>query len=205
MVPITPMPHYSDMDTPDLKDKLNRSVSSLSFIEVIKCGINPITFPSVTVNLLSLSGSVLWLRLISSCPSVHLSITNAFNLLLLHRFGVRPLPKRQMILKLKEIHQYTHQLAGSDSDDETAFSRPSAQVKPPPSRPVSCTQTVTFKEPRVPAATSPVKHSREEKEEEDPPLSASQGSNTSSTAASEESERYFSCQAKRLNVVECLN
>ncbi|XP_028256547.1 structure-specific endonuclease subunit SLX4 [Parambassis ranga] len=127
MVPITPMPHYSDMDTPDLKNKLNR-------------------------------------------------------------FGVRPLPKRQMILKLKEIHQYTHQLVGSDSEDETASSRPSAQVKPPPSRPVSCTQTVKFKEPRVPAAVSPVKHSRAE-EEEGPPLSASQGSNTSSTAASEESER----------------
>nr|XP_015215383.1 PREDICTED: structure-specific endonuclease subunit SLX4 isoform X1 [Lepisosteus oculatus]XP_015215384.1 PREDICTED: structure-specific endonuclease subunit SLX4 isoform X1 [Lepisosteus oculatus]XP_015215386.1 PREDICTED: structure-specific endonuclease subunit SLX4 isoform X1 [Lepisosteus oculatus] len=57
VVPITPMPSYSDMDTPELKAKLNR-------------------------------------------------------------FGVRPLPKRQMVLKLKEIHQYTHQLTSSDSEDE---------------------------------------------------------------------------------------
>ncbi|XP_034544890.1 structure-specific endonuclease subunit SLX4 isoform X2 [Notolabrus celidotus] len=123
MVPITPMPHYSDMDTPDLKNKLNR-------------------------------------------------------------FGVRPLPKRQMILKLKEIHQYTHQLVSSDSDGEGP-----AQVKPPASssgatgsRPAPRTQTVRFKEPRAPAVTSPLKHNREEEL-----LSASQGSNTSSTA--EESER----------------
>ncbi|XP_053182838.1 structure-specific endonuclease subunit SLX4 [Scomber japonicus] len=130
LVPITPMPHYSDMDTPDLKNKLNR-------------------------------------------------------------FGVRPLPKRQMILKLKEIHQYTHQLVNSDSEDETPFAGGTAQIlKPPPtssaaagSRPVSCAQTVKFKEP---IAISPVKLSREEDAE---PLSASQGSNTSSTAASEESER----------------
>uniref|UniRef100_A0A8D3DN05 Structure-specific endonuclease subunit SLX4 n=1 Tax=Scophthalmus maximus TaxID=52904 RepID=A0A8D3DN05_SCOMX len=68
LVPITPMPHYSDMDTPDLKNKLNR-------------------------------------------------------------FGVRPLPKRQMILKLKEIHQYTHQLVSSDSEEETPTPRaPSAEL-----------------------------------------------------------------------------
>uniref|UniRef100_A0A7N8X2T1 Structure-specific endonuclease subunit SLX4 n=1 Tax=Mastacembelus armatus TaxID=205130 RepID=A0A7N8X2T1_9TELE len=122
LVPITPMPHYSDMDTPELKNRLNR-------------------------------------------------------------FAVRPLPKRQMILKLKEIHQYTHQLVSSDSEDEGR----SVQTKPPPassavagSRPVSCGQTVKFKEPRAPTALSPVKHSREEEGEL---LSASQGSNTSSTAA----------------------
>ncbi|KAM9363639.1 structure-specific endonuclease subunit SLX4 [Symphorus nematophorus] len=132
LVPITPMPHYSDMDTPELKNKLNR-------------------------------------------------------------FGVRPLPKRQMILKLKEIHQYTHQLASSDSEDEALSAHHTAQMKPPPSslvgagnRPLSSTQSVKFKEPRAPAATSPLKNSREEEAEL---LSASQGSNTSSTAASEESER----------------
>ncbi|XP_060908518.1 structure-specific endonuclease subunit SLX4 isoform X2 [Labrus mixtus] len=130
MVPITPMPHYSDMDTPDLKTKLNR-------------------------------------------------------------FGVRPLPKRQMILKLKEIHQYTHQLVHSDSDGEAPSVGGAAQVKPPPSssstagssRPASCAQTVRFTEPRAPADTSPLKHGGGEAEL----LSASQGSNTSSTA--EESER----------------
>ncbi|KAF0037653.1 hypothetical protein F2P81_010527 [Scophthalmus maximus] len=129
LVPITPMPHYSDMDTPDLKNKLNR-------------------------------------------------------------FGVRPLPKRQMILKLKEIHQYTHQLVSSDSEEETPTAGCNAQMKPPPdSRPISRTQTVRFKEPRAPSAASPQEHRGEEEEEEGERLSASQGSNTSSTAASEESER----------------
>ncbi|KAM9856957.1 structure-specific endonuclease subunit SLX4 [Aulostomus maculatus] len=130
LVPITPMPHYSDMDTPELKNKLNR-------------------------------------------------------------FGVRPLPKRQMILKLKEIHQYTHQLDNSDSEDEVPCVGRAAQKEPPPSssvvagsRPVSSVQIVKFKEPRAPAAVSPVRG-----EEEVELLSASQDSNTSSTAASEESER----------------
>ncbi|XP_043945278.1 structure-specific endonuclease subunit SLX4 [Protopterus annectens] len=66
-VPITPMPCYSDMETPELKKELTR-------------------------------------------------------------FGVRPLPKRQMVLKLKEIHQYTHQVLSSDSDDEI----PSTQTQPFP-------------------------------------------------------------------------
>ncbi|KAM4750380.1 structure-specific endonuclease subunit SLX4 isoform 2-T2 [Anableps anableps] len=117
VAPITPTPHYSDMDTPELKNKLSS-------------------------------------------------------------FGVRPLPKRQMVLKLKEIHQYTHQLASSDSEEEEA-----PRARPPLSRVVSCTQ---FKEPSAPAATSPGKTDQEEVADL---LSASQGSNTSSTAASEESER----------------
>ncbi|KAM4584615.1 structure-specific endonuclease subunit SLX4 [Odontesthes bonariensis] len=125
LVPITPMPHYSDMDTPDLKNKLNR-------------------------------------------------------------FGVRPLPKRQMILKLKEIHQYTHQLTSSDSEDDEQFARAAAQTKPPPCRPVTCAKSGKFKERKAPAAMSPLKQNQEEKEEQ---LSASQSSNTSSTVASEESER----------------
>ncbi|XP_026560411.1 structure-specific endonuclease subunit SLX4 [Pseudonaja textilis] len=37
----------------------------------------------------------------------------------LSRFGVRALPKRQMILKLKEIFQFTHQQAGTDSKKKT--------------------------------------------------------------------------------------
>uniref|UniRef100_A0A4W5KKX3 Structure-specific endonuclease subunit SLX4 n=1 Tax=Hucho hucho TaxID=62062 RepID=A0A4W5KKX3_9TELE len=125
LVPITPMPSYSDMDTPDLKNKLNR-------------------------------------------------------------FGVRPLPKRQMILKLKEIHQYTHQVISSESEDETpSLGRPRA-IGPPPTmeptrKPVSCAQTGGFKEPSGRAAPAG--------EEDMEPLSASQGSNTSSTAPSEDSER----------------
>ncbi|XP_060949888.1 structure-specific endonuclease subunit SLX4 [Limanda limanda] len=128
VVPITPMPHYSDMDTPDLKNKLNR-------------------------------------------------------------FGVRPLPKRQMILKLKEIHQYTHQLVSSDSEDEAPSARRAAKRKPPPNTSSAApgSQTVKFKEPNAPAAVSPLKQRAEEEEGE--LLSASQGSNTSSTAASEESGR----------------
>uniref|UniRef100_A0A3Q4G4V3 Structure-specific endonuclease subunit SLX4 n=1 Tax=Neolamprologus brichardi TaxID=32507 RepID=A0A3Q4G4V3_NEOBR len=77
-------------------------------------------------------------------------------------FGVRPLPKRQMILKLKEIHQYTHQLVSSDSEDEAPVSGATAQMKPPASRPVSCAQTVKFKEPRAPADVCPVKHNGDE-------------------------------------------
>ena len=116
------------------------------------------------------------------------------------RFGVRPLPKRQMILKLKEIHQYTHQLVSSEEEEEEEEEEvvPSAgrtaQVKPPTGssvsaskRPLSCTQAMRFKEPRAPADTSPLRRNTEEEEAE--LLSASQGSNTSSTAASEESER----------------
>ncbi|XP_034739597.1 structure-specific endonuclease subunit SLX4 [Etheostoma cragini] len=132
LVAITPLPHYSDMDTPELKNKLTR-------------------------------------------------------------FGVRPLPKRQMILKLKEIHQYTHQLVSSDSDGEAPpaartdrTKQPHTGSEVPGNRPASCDQRVTFKEPRAPAAVSPLKAHREEEAEL---LSASQGSTTSSTAASEESER----------------
>lgn len=85
-----------------------------------------------------------------------------------------------MILKLKEIHQYTHQLASSDSEDEDR--RPPAQV-------------AAFKEPRAPPAASPVKSNGAGKEagqasDEAEPLSASQGSSASSMAASDESERY---------------
>lgn len=92
-----------------------------------------------------------------------------------------------MILKLKEIHQYTHQLVSSDSEGEAPFAGGTAQMKAPTSRPVSCAQTVRFTEPRAPANVSPVKHNRDGEAEL---LSNSQGSNTSSTAASEESERY---------------
>ncbi|XP_040001274.1 structure-specific endonuclease subunit SLX4 isoform X2 [Xiphias gladius] len=126
LVPITPMPQYSDMDTPELKNKLNR-------------------------------------------------------------FGVRPLPKRQMILKLKEIHQYTHQLVSSDSEDEPPSAGRTARPKPPATgSAASRAQPAKFKEPRAPVAISPLKHRGEEEGEL---LSASQGSNTSSTPASEESER----------------
>ncbi|PWA14888.1 hypothetical protein CCH79_00014255 [Gambusia affinis] len=116
LVPITPTPHYSDMDTPELKNKLSS-------------------------------------------------------------FGVRPLPKRQMVLKLKEIHQYTHQLTSSEEEEEE---------EGPLGRAASCAR---FKEPTAPAAAAcPTRTDREEAGDR---LSASQGSNasSSSTAASDESER----------------
>ncbi|XP_072318474.1 structure-specific endonuclease subunit SLX4 [Eucyclogobius newberryi] len=120
-VPITPMPHYSDMDTPELKNKLNK-------------------------------------------------------------FGVRPLPKRQMVLKLKEIHQYTHQLTSSESEDEAPSAGQTAQAKVPVSAAVSPTSCAMakFKKPTI-TTTSPMKTPQD-----DEPLSASQGSNTS-TAESERS------------------
>ncbi|NXH73389.1 SLX4 endonuclease, partial [Hydrobates tethys] len=45
----------------------------------------------------------------------------------LSRFGVRALPKRQMVLKLKEIFQYTHQDVDSDFEDEIPSSQPPQQ------------------------------------------------------------------------------
>ncbi|XP_053712738.1 structure-specific endonuclease subunit SLX4-like [Synchiropus splendidus] len=129
LVPITPMPHYSDMDTPELKNKLNR-------------------------------------------------------------FGVRPLPKRQMVLKLKEIHQYTHQLVSSDSEGEPPSARtegPAVASVGPGRRLFPSTHSVTFKEPRAPPASSPAKYGLKESEREAESLSASQDSTTSSTAESDRS------------------
>ncbi|NXS76834.1 SLX4 endonuclease, partial [Pandion haliaetus] len=48
----------------------------------------------------------------------------------LSRFGVRALPKRQMVLKLKEIFQYTHQDVDSDFEDEIPPSQPPVQKSP---------------------------------------------------------------------------
>ncbi|XP_029400596.1 structure-specific endonuclease subunit SLX4 [Mus pahari] len=56
----------------------------------------------------------------------------------LDRFGVRALPKRQMILKLKEIFQYTHQTLESDSEDEIQSSQIPAEV---PCSQASATET----------------------------------------------------------------
>lgn len=97
-----------------------------------------------------------------------------------------------MILKLKEIHQYTHQLVNSDSEDEAHSACRTVQIKPPAtgSRTLSSAQALNFKEPSVPRNTSPLKHNREKEAEL---LSASQGS--SSTAASEDSERYPVCSS----------
>ncbi|KAL0159858.1 hypothetical protein M9458_043583, partial [Cirrhinus mrigala] len=134
LVPITPMPGFSDMDTPELKNRLNSQTNTFSN-RAVKC-------------------------------------------FFLSRFGVRPLPKKQMVLKLKEIHQYTHQLQSSESEEETSG----------PQRPSNASNSqsalLSFKQPTAPPTVSPVKLPPSE---EDELLSASQNSNTSSTA---ESDRY---------------
>lgn len=93
-----------------------------------------------------------------------------------------------MILKLKEIHQYTHQLVSSEEEEEAPSASCAAPTRPeatgPEFRPASCSQRVTFKAPEAVAT------------EEAELLSASQGSNSSSGAASGESERWrrlFKC------------
>ncbi|XP_010717670.1 structure-specific endonuclease subunit SLX4 isoform X2 [Meleagris gallopavo] len=48
----------------------------------------------------------------------------------LKRFGVRALPKRQMVLKLKEIFQYTHRDGDSDFEDEVPSSQPPQKKSP---------------------------------------------------------------------------
>ncbi|XP_061235421.1 structure-specific endonuclease subunit SLX4 isoform X1 [Neopsephotus bourkii] len=48
----------------------------------------------------------------------------------LSRFGVRALPKHQMVLKLKEIFQYTHQDVDSDFEDEIPSSQSPLQKSP---------------------------------------------------------------------------
>ncbi|XP_068962730.1 structure-specific endonuclease subunit SLX4 [Petaurus breviceps papuanus] len=94
-VPITPMPSYSIMETPELKKELNR-------------------------------------------------------------FGVRPLPKRQMVLKLKEIFQYTHQILPSDSEEEIQALQTSPRMM---AEPCCLTQTtfpvkISGAENELPSASS---------------------------------------------------
>ncbi|KAL7834018.1 hypothetical protein AOLI_G00289780 [Acnodon oligacanthus] len=123
LVPITPMPGFSDMDTPELKKRLDR-------------------------------------------------------------FGVRPLPKKQMVLKLKEIHQYTHQLMTSESEEETS---PVSRHRAGRSQMASTLQPalLSFKHPTAPPPVSPRK--LQFGSEDHDVLPASQDSNTSSTAESERS------------------
>ncbi|NXJ34065.1 SLX4 endonuclease, partial [Ciconia maguari] len=104
----------------------------------------------------------------------------------LSRFGVRALPKRQMVLKLKEIFQYTHQDVDSDFEDEIPYSQP-------------------------PLQKSPAKHSRQSKADrtaerwslaadgEEPMLSASQESAVSSVDGSDIS---FGSQSSFVNGFE---
>ncbi|KAM3916409.1 structure-specific endonuclease subunit SLX4 [Leptodactylus fuscus] len=135
-VPITPLPEYSDMDTPILKKELSK-------------------------------------------------------------FGVRALPKKQMVLKLKEIFRYTHQVMSSDSEDEVPVSQAHRSKD---SSVVQALQKPTHdkRRPQITAKGSSSSHLgrkgpsvcvRQEEDDtgDDQPLTASQESTTSSVAASDTS------------------
>ncbi|KAG8433235.1 hypothetical protein GDO86_017495 [Hymenochirus boettgeri] len=137
-VPITPLPAYSDMDTPVLKKELNR-------------------------------------------------------------FGVRALPKKKMVLKLKEIFRYTHQTMSSDSDDEVPSSQAnrgnrSETVQIPVVN--NKKHLIGTKDPsrfqplqqKKPSSVCNIKSTAlEGKSQNDQPLTASQESTTSSSGASDTS------------------
>uniref|UniRef100_A0A8B9DL23 Structure-specific endonuclease subunit SLX4 n=1 Tax=Anser cygnoides TaxID=8845 RepID=A0A8B9DL23_ANSCY len=73
----------------------------------------------------------------------------------LKRFGVRPLPKRQMVLKLKEIFQYTHRDVDSDFEDEIPSSQPPPQKSPAKRcRQSKAAQTTGGKRPKASRAGS---------------------------------------------------
>ncbi|XP_063790867.1 structure-specific endonuclease subunit SLX4 isoform X2 [Pseudophryne corroboree] len=142
-VPITPLPHYSDMDTPVLKKELNR-------------------------------------------------------------FGVRALPKKQMVLKLKEIFSYTHQVMSSDSEDDVPTSQPPQRVhssvaptepQPVPRKPRHGATTEAPSNPKRGKKTTSVCAAQETDTGDDQPLTASQESTTSSVAASDTSSLSHSSNA----------
>ncbi|KAM9305472.1 structure-specific endonuclease subunit SLX4 [Gastrophryne carolinensis] len=130
-VPITPLPEYSDMDTPVLKKELNK-------------------------------------------------------------FGVRALPKKQMVLKLKEIYRYTHQVMSSDSEEDAPsllpnHRKPSTAVQSPikKSRPALTKTTSSSLPQRGKKKLTSVCSAQEMESGDDQPLTASQESTTSSVAASD--------------------
>ncbi|XP_021267537.1 structure-specific endonuclease subunit SLX4 isoform X3 [Numida meleagris] len=73
----------------------------------------------------------------------------------LRRFGVRALPKRQMVLKLKEIFQYTHRDVDSDFEDEVPSSQPPQKKSPAKRcRQSKAAQTTGGKRPKASKAVS---------------------------------------------------
>ncbi|NWI71718.1 SLX4 endonuclease, partial [Todus mexicanus] len=104
----------------------------------------------------------------------------------LRRFGVRALPKRQMVLKLKEIFQYTHRDVDSDFEDEIPSSQPPPQKSP--GRRSRQSEAGRSAEKQSLAADG-----------EEPMLSASQQSATSSEDGSDIS---FSSQSSFMNGFE---
>ncbi|XP_077130714.1 structure-specific endonuclease subunit SLX4 isoform X2 [Ranitomeya variabilis] len=134
-VPITPLPDYSDMDTPILKKELSK-------------------------------------------------------------FGVRALPKKKMVLKLKEIFRYTHQVMSSESEEDVPSSQPHrrkgssiAQVlqKPPEGKQRHQNNTMGSSSSQLGRKGPSVCAAKETDPEDDQPPTASQESTTSSLAASDTS------------------
>ncbi|XP_042683777.1 structure-specific endonuclease subunit SLX4 isoform X2 [Centrocercus urophasianus] len=72
----------------------------------------------------------------------------------LKRFGVRALPKRQMVLKLKEIFQYTHRDGDSDFEDEVHSSQPPQKSPAKRCRQSKAAQTTGGKSPKASKAVS---------------------------------------------------
>ncbi|NXU78394.1 SLX4 endonuclease, partial [Oreotrochilus melanogaster] len=115
----------------------------------------------------------------------------------LRRFGVRALPKRQMVLKLKEIFQYTHQ--DVDSEDEIPSSQPAPQkALPKHSRQSKAGQAGEGAKKHKKSSVSPEGCSLAADGEE-PKLSASQESAVSSEDGSDIS---FGSQSSFINGFE---
>ncbi|XP_073504364.1 structure-specific endonuclease subunit SLX4 isoform X2 [Phyllobates terribilis] len=134
-VPITPLPDYSDLDTPVLKKELSK-------------------------------------------------------------FGVRALPKKKMVLKLKEIFRYTHQVMSSESEEDVPSSQPHrskgcgvAQVlkKPPEGKQRKQNSTMGSSSSHLGRKGTSVCAVNETDPGDDQPLTASQETTMSSLAASDTS------------------
>ncbi|NXH14508.1 SLX4 endonuclease, partial [Bucco capensis] len=104
----------------------------------------------------------------------------------LSRFGVRALPKRQMVLKLKEIFQYTHQDLDSEEEEDIPLSQP------PPKRSLA-------KSSRQAKAEQTAERWSLAADGEEPVLSASQQSTASSADGSDIS---FGSQSSLVNGFE---
>ncbi|NXH51785.1 SLX4 endonuclease, partial [Rhabdornis inornatus] len=96
----------------------------------------------------------------------------------LSRFGVRALPKRQMVWKLKEIFQYTHRDGDSDFEDEIPYSQPLPRKSP-------------AKRPRQPKAGGAVGRNRATDGEELPASQESAGSSVNGSDISFGSQSSF--------------
>uniref|UniRef100_A0A8C0DFC5 Structure-specific endonuclease subunit SLX4 n=1 Tax=Balaenoptera musculus TaxID=9771 RepID=A0A8C0DFC5_BALMU len=124
----------------------------------------------------------------------------------LDRFGVRPLPKRQMVLKLKEIFQYTHQTLESDSEEESQSSQIIPALSPDgdtqlPASQESMATSVDSSDSSCSSQSSSCEfgaalESAGEDEEDEESVSASQAAIQG--AATEEAVRHYICSKPAL-------